>query len=86
VTLPLIYAASAAPELFVALVARVRTGDTEAARTIAERVRASGAPSRVRELAQRETAAALGCLEHVPSGPARDVLADVARGLSARVS
>ena len=87
VTLPLIYAAEAAPGALVeGLVARVRAGDEAAAADLAARVRSSGACERVRTLALGETQGALASLEAVAPSRARDVLADVARGLAARVS
>ncbi|MDB5214404.1 MAG: Octaprenyl diphosphate synthase [Myxococcaceae bacterium] len=86
VTLPLIRAAATDPDAFAKLVADVRTGDASAAHELATRVRASGACERVRDLARAETALALACLELVPECRARDILADVARGLTARVS
>lgn len=89
VTLPLIRAAAAAADdVIPTLVAAVRAGgdDAEAAACrIARIVRESGACDRVRELARAETALALATLEMVPPCRARDVLADVARGLTARV-
>ena len=86
VTLPLIRAAAVDPEAFAKLVADVRTGDAAAAHVLATRVRASGACERVRDLAREETSRALECLEMVPECRAREILADVARGLTARVS
>ncbi len=87
ITLPLIYAAEApgAPAVD-ALVARVRGGDDAAAADLAARVRSSGACDRVRTAALRETASALAALELVPPSRAKDILADVARGLAARVT
>jgi octaprenyl-diphosphate synthase len=88
VTLPLIRATAAEGSeggAIAALVAEVRAGDVDAAHRLAARVRASGACDRVRELAIEETRRALVCLEAVPECRARDVLADVARGLAARV-
>lgn len=86
VTLPLIRAAAADPETFAKLVADVRTGDANAAHELATRVRASGACETVRDLARAETSLALACLDLVPECRAREILADVARGLTARVS
>ncbi len=87
ITLPLIYAAEASGGVQVdALVARVRNGDEAAAADLAACVRVSGACDRVRTLALRETASALASLEAIPASRAREVLADVARGLAARVS
>jgi octaprenyl-diphosphate synthase len=85
VTLPLIWAQKAAGDLD-ALVARVRGGEEAAANELADRVRSSGACRRVRDLARKETAAALGALESVPSCRARDVLGEVAGSLSLRLS
>lgn len=85
VTLPLIWASQSRGDLD-ALVARVRAGDAGAATELADRVRSSGACARVRELALRETAAALGELEAVPACREREVLADVARGLAMRLA
>ena len=86
VTLPLIRAAAADREGFAALVAEVRAGDADAAQRLAARVRASGACDRVRELAREETARALAALQIVPECRSREILADVARGLAARVA
>lgn len=86
ITLPLIYAAEGADAGFAELVGRGREGDEEAAGILAERVRSSGACGRVRALAQEETRGALASLDHVPAGRARDILADVAHGLAARVA
>jgi octaprenyl-diphosphate synthase len=86
VTLPLIRAAAADPDAFAKLVADVRAGDAGAAHILATRVRASGACEHVRDLARAETSRALACLEIVPECRAREILADVARGLTARVS
>jgi octaprenyl-diphosphate synthase len=86
VTLPLIRAAVADPDGYAKLVADVRTGDANAAHELATRVRASGACEDVRELARAETSLALACLDLVPECRAREILADVARGLTARVS
>lgn len=86
VTLPLIRAAAVDPDAFAQLVADVRAGDAGAAHLLATRVRASGACEHVRDLARAETARALACLEIVPECRAREILADVARGLTARVS
>jgi octaprenyl-diphosphate synthase len=86
VTLPLIRAAAGDASKQVAeLVAEVRGGDALAANRLADRVRSSGACERVRDLACDETARALACLDVVPECRAREVLADVARGLTARV-
>ena len=87
VTLPLIRAAQAEGGVDIAaLVKRVREGDDAAARELGTRVRESGACDRVRQLARAETNRALGELAAVPHGPASEALADVARGLAARVS
>jgi octaprenyl-diphosphate synthase len=86
VTLPLIRAAAFDRTAFAALVAEVRSGDAAAAQQLAVRVRASGACDRVRELAREETSRALGALQIVPECRAREILADVARGLAARVA
>jgi octaprenyl-diphosphate synthase len=86
VTLPLIRAATGDAAAFAALVAEVRAGSAEAAQRLAAGVRSSGACERVRELALEETASALACLRAVPDCRAREILADVARGLAARVS
>ncbi|MBX3223951.1 MAG: polyprenyl synthetase family protein [Labilithrix sp.] len=85
VTLPLIRAASGGAPVD-ALVARVREGDEAAARELGRVVRESGACERVRQLARGETDRALAELAIVPRCPAREALADVARGLAARVS
>jgi octaprenyl-diphosphate synthase len=87
VTLPLLRAAAAGdPDVFAKLVADVRAGDAGAAHVLSTRVRASGACERVRDLAREETSKALACLEIVPECRAKEILADVARGLTARVS
>ena len=85
VTLPLIWASKETGDLD-ALVARVRTGDEEAATELARRVRTSGACKRVRDLARSETAAALAALEGIPACRPREVLAEVAGSLSLRLS
>jgi octaprenyl-diphosphate synthase len=85
VTLPLLRAGAAAPEI-VPLVARVREGDAAAAERIAAIVRASGACEDVRAFAVRETEAAVAVLGAVPHGAPRDILADVAKSLAARLS
>jgi octaprenyl-diphosphate synthase len=86
VTLPLIRAAAVDKVAVAALVAEVRTGDADAAQRLGALVRASGACDRVRDLAREETSRALACLQIVPECRSREVLADVARGLAARVS
>lgn len=92
VTLPLIYSAASDATGHVratgvsALVARVRAGDEAAARELGSFVRESGACERVRQLARTETDRALAELAVVPACAAREALADVARGLAARVS
>lgn len=87
VTLPLIRAASAGEgaAAVTALVARVRDGDEDAARELGQQVRESGACDRVRQLARAETDRALSELAIVPRCAASEALADVARGLAARV-
>ena len=85
VTLPLIRAAALDLEAIASLVAEVRSGNADAAARLGARVRASGACERVRDLAREETSRALGCLQIVPECRSREVLADVARGLAARV-
>jgi len=86
VTLPLIRAAALEKEAVATLVAEVRSGDAAAAHRLGALVRASGACERVRDLAREETSRALACLQIVPECRSREVLADVARGLAARVS
>jgi octaprenyl-diphosphate synthase len=86
VTLPLLRAAALDEHAFAALVTDVRNGDAAAAHELAARVRSSGACEHVRDLAREQTSRALACLEIVPECRAREVLADVARGLTARVS
>ncbi len=86
VTLPLIRAAAADRDGFAALVAEVRNGNGDAALQLADRVRGSGACEEVRALAVEETSRALATLHVVPDGRAREILADVARGLAARVA
>ncbi|MCL2725029.1 MAG: polyprenyl synthetase family protein [Polyangiaceae bacterium] len=83
-TLPLLRAAAMDATL-PPLIARVRDGDVDTAVHIAARVRALGACDATRDMARSETAAALVRLEAVPSCAARDVLADVARDLVARI-
>jgi octaprenyl-diphosphate synthase len=85
VTLPLIWA-SASPGDLDALVARVRAGEEVAATELADRVRGSGACKRVRALALEETAKALAALESVPACRPREILSEVAAGLSLRLS
>lgn len=86
VTLPLIRAAAMTGGDVAALVAKVREGDADAARDLGVRVRASGACEKVRVLARAETDRALAELAKVPRCAASEALADVARGLAARVS
>ena len=86
VTLPLIRAAAHDSAAFASLVAEVRGGDADAAQRLALRVRSSGACDRVRDLAREETSRALAALQIVPECRAREILADVARGLAARVA
>jgi octaprenyl-diphosphate synthase len=87
VTLPLLRAASIIGSSEVAsLVARVREGDDVAAHDLGIRVRESGACDKVRQLARGETDRALAELAVVPRCEASEALADVARGLAARVS
>lgn len=87
VTLPLIRAASADGGARAGeLVTRVREGDEAAARELGAFVRASGACELVRQRARAETDRALAELAIVPRCPASEALADVARGLAARVS
>ncbi|CAN5904370.1 polyprenyl synthetase family protein [soil metagenome] len=86
VTLPLIRAAASDSAAFAALVAEVRAGDSDAAHRLAVRVRGTGACDRVRDLAREETSHALAALQIVPECRAREILADVARGLAARVA
>jgi octaprenyl-diphosphate synthase len=90
VTLPLIRTAARASSEeradIVALVARVRGGDEAAARSLATRVRESGACDDVRRLACAETDRALAELSIVTRCAASEALADVAHGLAARVS
>jgi octaprenyl-diphosphate synthase len=85
VTLPLLRAAQRWPEIH-ALVPLVREGDPKAAERLAAIVRASGALAEVRALAVAETDAAIAELSFVPLSVAREILADVARGLTARLS
>ena len=86
VTLPLIRAAAMTGSDVAQLVAKVREGDPDAARDLGIRVRSSGACEKVRTLARAETDRALSELAMVPRGPASEALADVARGLAARIS
>lgn len=86
VTLPLIRAAAMTGSDVAQLVGKVRDGDADAARDLGVRVRTSGACEKVRTLARAETDRALSELALIPRGPAREALADVARGLAARVS
>ncbi len=85
-TLPLIHAASMTGMTEITdLVARVREGDDGAAYELGTRVRDSGACERVRQLARGETDRALAELAHIPRCAASEALADVARGLAARL-
>jgi octaprenyl-diphosphate synthase len=86
VTLPLIRAAAMTGSNVAMLVTKVREGDADAAHDLGARVRASGACESVRSLARAETGRALSELASVPRCPASEALADVARGLAARVS
>jgi octaprenyl-diphosphate synthase len=86
VTLPLIRAAAMTGSDVAQLVTKVREGDADAARDLGVRVRTSGACEKVRILARAETDRALSELANVPRCPASEALADVARGLAARVS
>lgn len=88
VTLPLIRAASSGhrgASGVSALIARVREGDENAASELGQFVRDSGACEQVRKLARVETDRALTELVMIPPCAAREALADVARGLAARV-
>ncbi len=85
VTLPLLRAASRDASLSP-LVHRIRGGDASACAVLAARVRESGACEEVRRAALRETAEAVGCLSAVPRGRAKELLVEVAQGLSARLS
>ncbi|MBX3227872.1 MAG: polyprenyl synthetase family protein [Labilithrix sp.] len=86
VTLPLIRAAAMTGSDVASLVGRVRAGDADAARDLGVRVRESGACEKVRALARAETDRALSELAIVRRCAASEALADVARGLAARVS
>jgi octaprenyl-diphosphate synthase len=86
VTLPLIRAAAMTGSDVAGLVAKVREGDADAARDLGVRVRSSGACEKVRLLARAETDRAMSELATLPRGPASEALADVARGLAARVA
>ncbi len=83
-TLPLIRALAAKPAL-AADVEAVRAGDRRAASRVADAVRGSGVCDSVRSLARDETARALGALEAVPAGRARDLLGAIARELASRI-
>jgi octaprenyl-diphosphate synthase len=85
VTLPLLRAAAADASL-APLVARVRAGDAAGSALLATRVRASGACAETRALAVAETSRAISSLASVPPSRARDLLADVARGLASRLA
>ena len=85
-TLPLIRAAQIDAPAVSALVDAARAGDADAAHRLGAIVRESGACEQVRELARRETSLALSSLDLVPEGRAREILADVARGLAQRVA
>lgn len=85
VTLPLLRAA-AIDSAIAPLVAKVREGDEAAATEIATRVRASRACDGVRQQARQETAQALAHLDMAAPSRERDILAEVARGLAARVA
>ena len=86
VTLPLIRAAAMTNSNVAVLVAKVREGDADAARDLGICVRESGACDKVRRLARAETDRALSELAIIPRCAASEALADVARGLAARVS
>jgi octaprenyl-diphosphate synthase len=86
-TLPLIRAIARRP----ALAERVRllregAGDADLAAEIGATIVESGAIDDVRTRAAAESRRALGALEAVPSGPAREALAQVVRDLEARVA
>ncbi len=83
-TLPLIRTLAARPSL-MGEVEAVRSGDTRAASTLAEAVRASGVCVGVRALAVSETDKALEALGRLPPSTPRELLASIATGLSARV-
>ena len=82
-TLPLIRALAIRPSL-TADVDAARSGDASAAARVAEAVRASDACAGVRALAREETERALGALERVPAGVARELLAAIIRDLASR--
>jgi octaprenyl-diphosphate synthase len=84
-TLPLVRALALDPSLEDAIRA-VRSGSHEAVPHIAESVRASGVCDGVRALAKEQTARAVELLDTLPTSGARDVLATIARDLTARVS
>jgi octaprenyl-diphosphate synthase len=84
-TLPLILASKADPEL-LALVSRLREGDTDLAAVIAAGVKRSGAMEEARARALAETALAVEALSATPPSTARALLADVANELGARVA
>jgi len=84
-TLPLIRALAVDPSI-QADVDALRSGDRRAASRVADAVRASGVCEGVRALAREASLRALSPLELLPTSPARDLLAAIARELSMRVS
>jgi len=83
-TLPLIRTLDARPDLLRAVEA-VRAGDDEAGAEVVDAVRRSGACDSVRDLAHRETSAAVAALDAVPASRARQILARIASDLADRL-
>lgn len=87
-TLPLLRTLGARPELLreVEVVRASADDGGDAAAKLLHAVKASGACQETRRLADAETSRALAALERIPSSPARDLLAAVARELTGRAS
>ncbi len=83
-TLPLIRTLERHPELARAVEA-VRGGDDDAGAAVVDAVRRSGACDGVRDLARRETEAAVSALDVVPTSRARQILARIASDLADRL-
>ncbi len=83
-TLPLIRTLEIHPDL-VRAVEAVRAGDDEAGAAVVDAVRRSGACDSVRDLARRETAAAVSALDAVPASRSRQILARIASDLADRL-
>src|SRR5512133_97051 len=84
-TLPLVLAVRAQPELLQA-VRRIHAGDLEPIPYLGRRVVASGACGAVREQATRVTELAIATLSPIPSTRAKELLVSVASELATRIS